>query len=198
MNTCDYFPTFVHHDFIEQKLSELEVVFDRGIAQEIARREGDKSHDIVQSRDLSHEPLYSSLIEYFYNNSINILDRSGYATEKYEFFVSVWAQRADTGQCHDFHNHIESCMSGIYYITYPEDGSYIEFQDPRPGKNMGSLEIRASEDVHYAHRYIHYKNCITPGTFVIFESWLDHKISRNFSNTPTKFLHFGLHQRRRL
>ena len=198
MQCFSYFSTLIYHDYVDVDLLAVEATASRYIAESISTSDIDKSRYIVQTRDLSCESSISHLTEYFYNNSINFLNRCGYATDRYNFFVSAWAQNIENGQYNDFHTHRETCISGIYFITSPEDGSYVEFQDPRPGKNMASLDEFSSNCVTPSTQYIHYKDITAPGLFVIFDSWLEHKISRNFSSNPVKIIHFCLHQQRKL
>ena len=152
---------------------------------------------VKQTENMANDPELSYLSSYFRDKSVSILRDQGYLTDEYEFYVSaMWAQEFGCGASNIMHVHGDSQISGFYFLDAPEGGSYPVFDDPRPGKKMADLWSAPSDEVTMATPQIHFNN-VQAGTMMLFNSWLPHMITPNQSNSPTRFIHFILSQRKR-
>jgi uncharacterized protein (TIGR02466 family) len=108
----------------------------------------------------------------------------------------MWGQELACTGSNIMHMHSDSQVSGFYFLKTPEGGSYPIFDDPRPAKKMSDLFAEQKEEINAATQQIHFNN-VQPGTMMFFNSWLPHMITPNQSESPTKFVHFILSQRKR-
>lgn len=152
---------------------------------------------VKQTVHMANDPDLSYLASYFRDRSVSILRDQGYLTDEYEFYVSaMWGQEFACTGSNLLHVHPDSQISGFYFLETPERGSYPIFDDPRPAKKMSDLFAEQKEEINMATQQIHFNN-VQPGTMMFFNSWLPHMITPNHSESPTKFLHFILSQRKR-
>ena len=152
---------------------------------------------VKQTVHMANDPDLSYLASYFRDRSVSILRDQGYLTDEYEFYVSaMWGQEFACTGSNLLHVHPDSQISGFYFLETPEGGSYPIFDDPRPAKKMSDLFAEQKEEINIATQQIHFNN-VQPGTMMFFNSWLPHMITPNQSESPTKFVHFILSQRKR-
>lgn len=152
---------------------------------------------VKQTEHMANDPDLGYLSSYFRDRSVSILRDQGYLTDEYEFYVSaMWGQEFACTGSNLLHVHADSQVSGFYFLETPEGGSYPIFDDPRPAKKMSDLFSEQKEEINLATQQIHFNN-VQPGTMMFFNSWLPHMITPNQSESPTKFVHFILSQRKR-
>ena len=89
---------------------------------------------------------------------------------------SLWINVLPEGGVHTSHIHPHSVISGTYYVTIPEGASAIKFEDPRLAFMMAapSKKPKARPD-NRPFVYI----APTPGTVLLWESWLRHEVPLN-------------------
>jgi uncharacterized protein (TIGR02466 family) len=152
---------------------------------------------VKQTAHMANDPDLGYLTSYFRDKAVSILRDQGYLTDEYEFYVSaMWGQEFACTGSNLLHVHSDSQVSGFYFLETPEGGSYPIFDDPRPAKKMSDLFAEQKEEINLATQQIHFNN-VQPGTMMFFNSWLPHMITPNQSESPTKFVHFILSQRKR-
>ena len=152
---------------------------------------------VKQTEHMANDPDLGYLTSYFRDRSVSILRDQGYLTDEYEFYVSaMWGQEFACTGSNLLHVHPDSQVSGFYFLETPVGGSYPIFDDPRPAKKMSDLFSEQKEEINLATKQIHFNN-VQPGTMMFFNSWLPHMITPNQSESPTKFVHFILSQRKR-
>jgi uncharacterized protein (TIGR02466 family) len=152
---------------------------------------------VKQTCHMANDPDLGYLTSYFRDKGVSILKEQGYLTDEYEFYVSgMWGQEFSCTGSNIMHVHPDSQVSGFYFLSAPEGGSYPIFDDPRPAKKMSDLFSEQKAEINAATPQIHFDN-VQAGTMMFFNSWLPHMITPNQSNNPTKFIHFILSQRKR-
>lgn len=156
-----------------------------------------ESSVVKQTGYMGNDPDLRYLTSYFRDKGVSILKDQGYLTDEYEFYVSgMWGQEFASTGSNIMHVHGNSQISGFYFLEVSKGGSYPIFDDPRSGKKMSELFSEQKEEVNMATQQIHFNN-VQSGTMMMFNSWLPHMITANQSETPTKFIHFILSQRKR-
>jgi uncharacterized protein (TIGR02466 family) len=89
--------------------------------------------------------------------------------------------------CGAVHCHPNAFLSGAYYITAAENCGDIFFQDPRHAALMGACPV--TEHAPWTVRQISYRP--SPGSMLIFPSWLYHGVEPNLSEAPRVSLSFN-------
>ncbi|HEY8380959.1 MAG TPA: TIGR02466 family protein [Microvirga sp.] len=89
---------------------------------------------------------------------------------------SLWINILPPGGVHTSHIHPHSVVSGTYYVTVPEGASALKLEDPRLGFMMAAPPRKAKarpENRQFAYL------APTPGTVLLWESWLRHEVPVN-------------------
>ncbi len=195
METFSYFSSPIYREELPDWV-ENTITHSKKHYLEIQQQRGD--HDpVLQTGSIAKDPDLSFLTSYFRDKGVSILKEQGYLTDEYEFFVAgMWGQEFACTGSNVMHVHSDSQISGFYFLKCPEGGSYPVFDDPRAGKKMTDLMSKQTNEVLVATPLIHFNN-VQAGTFMLFNSWLPHMITKNQSEEKTKFIHFTLGQRRR-
>ena len=89
---------------------------------------------------------------------------------------SLWVNILKPGAAHTSHIHPHSVLSGTIYVAVPPDASALKFEDPRLPMMMAAPPRRADADE--SHRAFVYLKP-TPGTVLMWESWLRHEVPMN-------------------
>lgn len=89
---------------------------------------------------------------------------------------SLWINVLDPGGFHGSHLHPNSVISGTYYVEIPEGASALRFEDPRLGLMMAAppRKPKAPRDMQ---PFVPMQP--TPGTLLLWESWLRHEVVLN-------------------
>ncbi len=101
---------------------------------------------------------------------------------------SLWINVLEPGGFHSGHIHPGSVISGTYYVAVPENASAIIFEDPRlprmmaapPKKKKAAREQQAFAPV-----------TPTPGTLLLWESWMHHAVPLNRANAERISISFN-------
>jgi uncharacterized protein (TIGR02466 family) len=88
---------------------------------------------------------------------------------------------------HTLHLHPHSVISGVYYVSTPRGSVSLRLEDPRMTCYMSSPIRRGRNKEHS----LYYEITPTPGTFVLFESWLRHEVPPNQSTHRRVSLSFN-------
>jgi len=125
--------------------------------------------------------------------AIGILNTQGYNTDIYSLIISeVWVQEFSKkgGGHHNSHIHPNNHISGFYFLKCSDKTSFPIFHDPRYIKKALQLTVRNSNDITLASEKIYKK--VQPGTFLFFNSYLDHEFAIDEGKEPFRFIHFNL------
>lgn len=89
-----------------------------------------------------------------------------------------WINVNTKGCSNRTHTHPDSMLSGAYYVKTPPDSGRIVLHDPRPQVACISLPV----DKHTPLTSPSYHHQPRSGEFVIFPSWLPHRVDPNQSD----------------
>jgi uncharacterized protein (TIGR02466 family) len=89
---------------------------------------------------------------------------------------TMWVNVLPEGGSHSSHLHTNAVLSGTYYVTSPEGSGPIVFEDPRHGLMMAAPPRKASAP-RSLRTYVSADP--TPGTLILWESWLRHEVPLN-------------------
>ena len=88
---------------------------------------------------------------------------------------SLWINVLEPGGMHSGHIHPHSVVSGTYYVAIPKGASALKLEDPRLGLMMAAPERKAPDGANPQFVYV----TPTPGTVLLWESWLRHEVPIN-------------------
>jgi uncharacterized protein (TIGR02466 family) len=91
---------------------------------------------------------------------------------------SMWVNVLPGGGSHTSHLHTNAVLSGTYYVTTPEGAAAIAFEDPRHPLMMAAPP-RTAKAPREMQTYV--TLLPSPGTLLIWESWLRHEVPLNRS-----------------
>lgn len=94
---------------------------------------------------------------------------------------SMWVNVLPGGGSHSSHLHTNAVLSGTYYVTAPEGAAAIAFEDPRHPLMMAAPP-RTAKAPREMQTYV--TLLPSPGTLLIWESWLRHEVPLNRSADP--------------
>lgn len=150
---------------------------------------------LCQTNSMEKDFEIKFLIDYLLNTSQEILLSQGYSMDQCELYVSgLWGQEIKQFGGTDTHVHKNSQLCGWIFLETPKDGSYPIYYDVRSNKKMIELNITNSEEITNATSSIHFNNII-PGTLLISNSWMEHRLTVNMANESTKSIHFVISHR---
>lgn len=91
---------------------------------------------------------------------------------------SLWVNVMEKGSAHSGHIHPHSVISGTYYVQVPEGAAAIRFEDPRLPMMMAApaKKLRAGRQ-----NQTFVTVSPTPGTVLLWESYLRHEVLPNTS-----------------
>ena len=91
---------------------------------------------------------------------------------------SIWINVLEHGGTHTGHIHTNSIISGTVYVEVPEGASAIRFEDPRLAMMMAAPPRNARAAPHNRH-FVYVQP--SPGTVLLWESWLRHEVPVNMA-----------------
>jgi uncharacterized protein (TIGR02466 family) len=102
--------------------------------------------------------------------------------------TGCWANINPTGGLNSPHTHPNNFLSGVYYVSLPQDAGQIVFADPRP--QAQSILPPVEKWNKYVGNEI--KLQVKPGRMVIFPAWLVHSVPVNRSAEERISMSFNL------
>lgn len=179
-----YFPTIIYRDehpeWVDYTCKITKKYFDKQ----------ENLSSLFQTEHIGNDIDIKFLIDYLISTSINVLNDQGYMLNCYDLYISgLWGQEIKPHGETNIHLHKNSQLCGWFFLETPEKGSYPIYYDTRMNKQMVELDYVENETVTNATSSIHFNNII-PGTILISNSWMQHKMSINMSDNITKALHF--------
>jgi uncharacterized protein (TIGR02466 family) len=184
MDRYDYFPSSVyreeHPDWVEYTRQVVQKYYDQTASNGM----------LDQTVHMANDPDLKFLVDYLLLASDTILRGQGYDMDKYELYVSgLWGQDVKCNGGTNVHIHKNSQICGWFFLETPEGGAYPVYHEPRMNKQMVELDyVRGAELVH-ASSEVHFNN-VRPGTILMANSWMQHQLIQNNSQTQTKSVHF--------
>jgi len=96
--------------------------------------------------------------------------------EKPLTMTDCWVNVMPRGVSHGLHLHPLSAISGTYYVRVPRGAPGLKFEDPRLDRYMGAPPRRADAAERNKAWVV---MPASPGTVLLFESWLRHEVAAN-------------------
>lgn len=133
------------------------------------------------------EPFYEFIIKCATNLAVS----QGMDPNMYRLELShIWMNRLYTGGYHSRHSHGRSHYSGTYYVNSPPDSSRIRFYHPYSDIVQHDFPKVSKIGTSLLSQYVDYDP--TPGTAIIWNSWLYHEVLPNNSIEPRDSISFNL------
>ena len=102
--------------------------------------------------------------------------------------TGCWGNVNPPGAFHPMHHHPNNYLSGVYYVSIPDSGSQIVFQDPRTQASM--IMPRPKQ---YTRLTANGANAQSKaGRMVIFPAWLKHTVPANEGKSDRISISFNL------
>ena len=191
MDAFAYFPSIVYRDERPEWVD---------YAKQVVQKHYDAAPQngvLLQTNQMASDPDLKFLVDYLLESSIDILRSQGYDVDKYEFSVSaLWGQDVKCNGSTNVHVHKNSQVCGWFFLETPEGGSFPVYYDPRIQKQMIELDFVQGPELTNASSSVHFNN-LKPGTVLMANSWLQHQLTQNISQTETKSVHFIVSHRDR-
>lgn len=92
---------------------------------------------------------------------------------------SIWINVLAPGGTHTGHIHTNSVISGTLYLDIPAGASAIRFEDPRLAMMMAAPPRRSRAAMHNRN-FVYVQP--SPGTVLLWESWLRHEVPVNMAS----------------
>jgi uncharacterized protein (TIGR02466 family) len=89
---------------------------------------------------------------------------------------SLWVNVLPEGGSHTSHIHTNAVLSGTYYVAVPEGAGPIVYEDPRHVMMMAAPPRKANAPRQFQ---AHVSETPTPGSLLLWESWLRHEVPLN-------------------
>ena len=107
-------------------------------------------------------------------------------------FTELWVQEfsKNGGGHQSVHTHYNNHVSGFYFLKCSPETSKPVFYDPRPGAEMTKLQLKNPNELCLATNKI--RLTPTPGTIIIFNSYLPHEFSVDSGKEPFRFIHWNI------
>ena len=94
------------------------------------------------------------------------------------------------GDSHELHTHANCVYSGVFYLQIPQNSSPISFKDPRIHSRFIMQTVVEQNPLNGGNFWINPTN----GLFIMWDSWLEHRVPVNKSTEPRIALVFNLHK----
>ena len=101
---------------------------------------------------------------------------------------SLWINVLEPGGMHGSHIHPNSVVSGTYYVQIPDGAGAIRFEDPRLALMMAAPPRRAKAA---RDQLASVPVQPTPGTVLLWESWLRHEVPMNQADSARISISFN-------
>lgn len=156
--------------------------------------------DYTQSKNILEDPNLQDLknkiqahIDYFMYEVLDCKD-----TQTFEIQNS-WINRHSSGDFAGTHNHSNSLISGVYYISVQDRSGAIQFEKNKSYFNLWPdlIDIEFNNDLDKTNVFNAQAWAITPmdGDIVLFPSHLYHSVYENESNQKRYSLAFNVFPR---
>ena len=191
-----FFTTPIYFDEKKEWVEKLNDVSNSYIlkAKENNKKKVDKDFGIVHhSEPLVEDVNFEDFLKFINSNAFNILNNQGFDLTNYLLITTeLWVQEFASlgGGNHSPHIHWNGHISGFYFLKCSEKTSFPIFHDPRPSKLMIQLPEKNNNTITYASEKINFK--LEPGTFVFFNSYLQHEFAVDNGIEPFRFIHFNI------
>lgn len=148
---------------------------------------------VYHSDSLIKDNNFKEFLNFINSNAFDILNNQGFDLTDYLLATTeLWVQEFASlgGGNHSPHIHWNGHISGFYFLKCSDKTSYPIFHDPRCGRMMNLLPEKDASKITLASSLINFK--LQPGTFVFFNSFLQHEFPLDYGIEPFRFIHFNV------
>jgi|LakMenE18May11ns_1017448.scaffolds.fasta_scaffold9929944_5 uncharacterized protein (TIGR02466 family) len=136
-------------------------------------------------------PGLDSFYQYIINCATNLAVHQGMDPLMYKLELThIWVNRLFTNGYHGRHSHGRSHYSGTYYVNSPTEASRIRFYHPFSDLVQHDFPKVSKIGTSLLSEYVDYDP--TPGTMLVWNSWLYHEVLPNKSAEPRDSISFNL------
>lgn len=136
-------------------------------------------------------PGLDNFYKFIVDNATKLAVHQGMDPNMYKLELShIWMNRLYTGGYHNKHSHGRSHYSGTYYVNSPPDASRIRFYHPFADLVQYDPPKISKIGCSLLSLYVDYDP--TPGTMLVWNSWLNHEVLVNHSEQARDSISFNL------
>ena len=131
------------------------------------------------------------LLNYINKVSREYLNLLGYDPDCF-IEVTSWLQFNQPGSYFIRHDHYGALVSGVLYLQVPKESGEIIFHNPIEARRVSNtfFDRAKKEENDYNFSHVKYKPVV--GKMLIFESWLQHTVEQNKSNSNRISVSFNI------
>lgn len=137
--------------------------------------------------DLQKRPQMAAFLDIVRRYCLQTLDELKVQSRAFSI-TGCWANFNPPGGTHPAHTHPNNYLSGVYYVSAPQDGGRIVFHDPRQQPYIVSPQT--TEPNAYNSGSVHLD--VYPGMLLLFPSWLMHSVEANNSHAARVSISFNM------
>jgi uncharacterized protein (TIGR02466 family) len=148
---------------------------------------------VYHSNSLVEDNNFKEFLHYINSNAFDILNNQGFnLTDYFLATTELWVQEFPSlgGGNHNTHTHWNGHISGFYFLKCSDKTSFPVFHDPRSGRVMNLLPEKDQSQITLASSSVNFKP--EPGTFIFFNSYLQHEFVVDYGIDPFRFIHFNI------
>ena len=186
MNCFDFKPTPIYRDNLNYQLSEKQtnIIKHLKISNSLLSKEmyllDNENFIDLKKQILYHADCYAKKVCYFSNQI------------KFRMTES-WYRETTYNQDHPMHNHPNSVLSGVYYISVPEGNNHdsINFFDDT--SFFRNFQFQWTPAEYNKYNCNHLQIPVKSDTIILFPSWINHYVTTNVSpNVSRQIISFNL------
>jgi len=148
---------------------------------------------VHHSTPLTKDENFKDFLQYINSNAFDILNNQGFDLTNFVLATTeLWVQEFASlgGGNHSPHIHWNGHISGFYFLKCSDKTSYPIFHDPRSGRMMNLLPEKDQSQITLASSSVNFKP--EPGTFIFFNSYLQHEFVVDHGIELFRFIHFNI------
>jgi len=198
LTESNFFYTPIYFDEKKDWVDKLNKLSDPYIKEARDRNKpnlvNNKDFGIVHhSSYLINDNNFKEFLFYINSNAFDILTNQGFDLTNFSLATTeLWVQEFASlgGGNHSPHIHWNGHISGFYFLKCSDKTSFPIFHDPRSGRMMNLLPEKNIDKLSQASSSLNFKP--KPGTFVFFNSYLQHEFTVDHGIEPFRFIHFNI------
>ena len=188
----DLFPTPIWFSMVPDHETLNSSLLDTILEEQSSHPQGITASNVQgwHSRDNLHRrSQFQDLLKCISRDLMQVARELKWQLEQVKPTISTcWANVNPKHSFNVLHNHPNSILSGVYYVTVPENSGDLYFHDPKRGYRM--LVPPVSSETPWSVGKAAYTPC--EGKLVIFPSWLWHGVEPNLSDETRVSISFNV------
>ena len=124
---------------------------------------------------LENQIEFKELVIFLKDQAANYMQSLGYDLSPEIFDINIFTSEMNNGDQHGMHTHQNSIVSGVFYLSVPENSSDIYFYDPRPFRKFVNYPLLENKETTWQNIRI----SPLEGLLLMWESWIEHEVPEN-------------------